>query len=80
VRDEKPFSEKCSKALKSAAVIQIICAVLMIVESVGITVLGKEIVIENLLGNAIGNSVSMFILAVFYMMLSKISEFGRKSH
>lgn len=79
VRDEKPFSEKCSKALSGAAVIQIICAVLMIVESVVLTFVAKDFAVENLLGTGIGNSLSLIILAVFYMMLSKISEFGRKS-
>lgn len=81
VRDEKPFSERCSKSLGSAGVIEIIIGIIMIAAPCAGFFMGDSVLEASALSTAAGNGISSILFAIVLFMLAKISEFGsRKSY
>lgn len=81
VRDEKPFSEKCSGSLRTAAILEIINGVIFAGGTIASAVVSKSAVTVESVSNGIVSGLSMLIFAIILMMLAKISEFGsRKSY
>jgi hypothetical protein len=78
VINESPFSVKCSKALKTAGILEIVCGIFSIALGVCASFLLGGITISGYSSTSISVNLSFIPIAVFLFMLSGISEYGRR--
>ena len=77
-KEERPFSEKCVKALKASANLEIIGGVISIVSSIILAVMGSSLTVN---GTSIGKSsttlsLSFLFYALMKYMLYHVAEYG----
>jgi hypothetical protein len=78
VINESPFSVKCSKALKTAGILEIISGIFSIALGACASFMLGGVNINGYTSTHLTVNLSFILVAVFLFMLSGISEYGRR--
>lgn len=77
VINESPFSVRCSKALKTAGILQIVTGIVSIAMGLCASFILGGVSINGYTSTSFSVNLSFILIAVFLFMLSGISDYGR---